>query len=347
MNIEYGYIQTMKEILNKVNNSKMRVDRTGKGTYAIFGAHLRHDMSLGFPLLTTKKVHFKSIVSELLWFMRGQTDLRTLLLDDSKIWVGDAYKNYLRIKELDNSVAPLTREEFIEQIMTNDEFNEFFGQLGAIYGAQWRGVSNNTSLKRYLLDDCELYVGQLPQVDQLQNCVDDLKDNWTSRRILVSAWNVSLIDNMVLPPCHISFQFFKEELSAQEKKRLKTDKNYKLSLSWYQRSCDFFLGGAFNIASYALLLELIAKLTDSVCGEIVWNIGDTHLYSDHIEQAKIQVSRTPMDLPKLKLSDKINFDGTVDDMLKSIIKNANNDYSDFISLDNYVSHSAISAPLSN
>jgi thymidylate synthase len=222
-------------------------------------------MSLGFPVLTTKKVHFKSIVSELLWFMRGQTDLRTLLQQKNTIWVGDAYKRYVRHAEILYSI-PLTKDQFIERILEDDDFSEKFGECGPIYGAQWRGYNaiTNPKLVKHIqkIDpDAKCTLNN----DQLADAIAKLRTNSYDRRIIVDSWNPEAIPFMVLPPCHLYFQFFVRPMSNQEKKR-NQGYHQKLDLIWFQRSVDTFLGLPFNIASYALLLELIARMIQCEAG---------------------------------------------------------------------------------
>lgn len=214
MNIEYGYLNVLQELVHKGTTSLKRDDRTGTGTFSKFGVQLKHDMNLGFPLLTTKKVHFKSIVSELLWFMRGQTDLRTLLLDDNTIWVGDAHKRYL------NQGGNMSKSEFIKEIINDDIFSEQYGQLGAVYGAQWRGINfrRKTTLVSWLCNR-GVDLKEMNSTDQLQNAVDLLRNEPESRRIIVDAWNPDMLKHMLLPPCHLYFQLYMEPLTKQEQKK--------------------------------------------------------------------------------------------------------------------------------
>jgi thymidylate synthase len=344
MSNEHQHLSLLKTLVNKADKDlSIRDDRTGTGTYGNFGVNLRHDMSLGLPIFTTKKVAFRPIVSELLWFMRGQTDLRTLVKDKNTIWVGDAYKRYLKFMSEENpSLAPLTEEQFIQEIIDNNEFSEKFGQLGPIYGGGWRGydVKTNPELVSYLMDFPE--VPSTFQIDQLNNVVEKLRTNPNDRRILVNAWKPESLSAMILPPCHMMFQFYVEQMSNQEKKR-NPGYHQKLSLKWYQRSADSFLGSPFNCGSYGLLLEMIARMVPGTkADQLFGSFGDYHLYSNHIEQSKLQVSREPMPLPKIMFSDDIKFDGTLDEMLASIT-----DHRRQIQLDGYMSHSAIHAPLSN
>ena len=286
-------------------------DRTGTGTKSIFGYTIRHKMSDGFPLLTTKKMAWNTMVTELLWFLRGDTNIKYLVDNDCHIWNGDAYKNYLNNHTEDSSYRvayfneevkfrPYTLGEFINNIKTNDEFAKEWGELGPIYGRQWRRWA-------------DYYNGSGEYTDQIQNLINDLKTNPDSRRLIVSAWNVGELDQMVLPPCHYGFQVYTRELSLEERIELyksktgltEVDRKFQLlkdfvenniptraiSLMWNQRSVDTFLGLPFNIASYGLLLEIIAKVVNMVPDELIGNLGDTHLYLNHIEQAKEQIGR--------------------------------------------------------
>jgi thymidylate synthase len=293
-------------------------DRTGTGTKSLFGVQFRHSMSDGFPLLTTKKMAWKTMVVELLWFLRGETNIKFLLDYDCHIWDGDAYKNY------SSNVQPwephLDMNQFIERIKNNEEFKEKWGDLGPIYGNQWRDWGGKLDVK---LSDEKDENGffkydstHIPGIDQIQNLINELKTNPDSRRLMVSAWNPSELDQMVLPPCHYGFQVYTRELSNKERYRIWFNRNYEtgmefndelipdfddkyyestptraISLMWNQRSVDTFLGLPFNIASYGLLLEIIAKEVNMVPEELIGNLGDVHLYSNHIEQAKEQIGR--------------------------------------------------------
>jgi thymidylate synthase len=328
-------------------------DRTGTGTKSIFGYTIRHKMSDGFPLLTTKKMPWKTIVTELLWFLRGDTNIKYLLDNGCNIWTGDAYKSYREARPNDRDAY--TIEEFAEQIKTNPDFAARYGELGPIYGKQWRSWEVDTS---YLGDD-EWTAGK--DIDQIANLINDLKTNPDSRRLMVNAWNVGEIDRMVLPPCHYGFQVYTRELSYEEKK-LYTYKHFSnqpqfdldafekfnipsraISLMWNQRSVDTFLGLPFNIASYALLLTIIAKEVNMVPEELIGNLGDTHLYLNHIEQAKEQIERESYELPTLKhLKDDSFYKSLSED--QSLYAHLEN--TDFI-LENYTCHPTIKAPLSN
>ena len=303
-NIDKSYQALLQDILD---NGVVKFDRTGTGTISVFGRQIRHKMSEGFPLLTTKKVHWNSIVAELLWFLRGDTNIKFLLDYDCHIWDGDAYKNYSKLLTDDFHGIRYTKEQFIQLIKTNKEFAKDFGDLGPIYGKQWRQwqgwVDMNGNEKGSLW------------YDQILEVVHSLKTNPDSRRLMVSAWNVAELNQMTLPPCHYGFQLYTRELSIEERLDLasKTYSTFEpfdfhvgdhneidelypvpkraLSLMWNQRSVDTFLGLPFNIASYGLLLEIIAKEVDMIPDELIGNLGDVHLYSNHIEQAKEQIGR--------------------------------------------------------
>ena len=323
-------------------------DRTTTGTKSIFGYTIHHNMSWGFPLLTTKKVAFKTMATELMWFLMGDTNIKYLIDNNCHIWDGDAYKRY---KDSRVGVGePLPMDEFIEQIKTNNAFAEVWGDLGPIYGAQWRAWESN-----------DLAGGT---IDQIKHLIHQLKNNPDSRRLMVSAWNVDALEYMVLPPCHYGFQVYTRELSHDERinlcLQLKPESKFAsqvetneilmndwniptraISLLWNQRSVDVFLGLPFNIASYGLLLEMIAREVNMVPEHLIGHLGDTHLYSNHIEQAKEQISRESKDLlPTLKMSSGHNFRAALKGKADEI------DLNDFILL-GYDPHPAIKAPLSN
>ena len=302
--LDKAYTDLLQDILD---NGVRKEDRTGTGTISVFGRQIRHDMKDGFPLLTTKKMPWKVIVTELLWFLRGDTNIKYLVDNGCNIWNGDAYKNYEKewAKENppfagQNNEPWLTPEQFIDKIKKDDEFAKDFGELGPIYGKQWRNWD------WYEFDD------SVKKVDQIQNLINDLKTNPDSRRLIVNAWNVGELDQMVLPPCHYGFQVYTRELSEDERINLLHIKNGNkghhieagfnmldefniptraISLMWNQRSVDTFLGLPFNIASYALLLTLIANEVNMIPDQLIGNLGDVHLYSNHIDAAKEQIGR--------------------------------------------------------
>jgi thymidylate synthase len=307
--LDKTYTDLLQDILD---NGVVKGDRTGTGTISVFGRQIRHKMSEGFPLLTTKKMPFKTIVTELLWFLRGDTNIKYLVDNNCHIWDGDAYKRYSITMGMTGQVESLTHKEFVEKIKTDDDFAAEWGELGPIYGKQWRNWEVDTS---YLGND---EWTDSKDIDQIQNLINDLKTNPDSRRLMVNAWNVGELDQMVLPPCHYGFQVYTRELSHDERFKIYknsniggrvlqnhiTSINFKqfhfdeaniptraISLMWNQRSVDTFLGLPFNIASYGLLLEIIAKEVNMVSDQLIGNLGDVHLYSNHIEQAKKQIGR--------------------------------------------------------
>ena len=290
-NLDKQYQVLLQDILD---NGVKKEDRTGTGTISVFGRQIRHKMSEGFPLLTTKKMPFKTITTELLWFLRGDTNIKYLVDDNCHIWDGDCYQAYVKKHkhairtEGDRSEIAIqlletqliySQEEFINKIKTDDEFAKKWGDLGPVYGKQWRrwGIE---------WEDTE----SITYIDQIANLINDLKTNPDSRRLMVNAWNVGELDQMVLPPCHYGFQVYTRK-TTREEKITNPGKYRAISLMWNQRSVDTFLGLPFNIASYGLLLEIIAKEVDMVPDELIGNLGDVHLYSNHIEQAKEQIGR--------------------------------------------------------
>ena len=325
-------------------------DRTGTGTISEFGYQIRHKMSEGFPLLTTKKMHWNSIVTELLWFLRGSTNIKFLLDYDCHIWTGDAYKRYVEAhkKEWSDKMTPEQLEksypdvtEFENLIKTVPEFAKVWGELGPIYGKQWRSWAIN------LIDPNTMEL--VSPIDQISNLINELKTNPDSRRLMVSAWNVGELDQMVLPPCHYGFQLYTRKTTRDEK-IVNPGKYRAISLMWNQRSVDTFLGLPFNIASYGLLLEIIAKEVNMIPDELIGNLGDVHLYKNHIEQAKEQISRTSFDLPTIQITERNWYqhelvkerlgEKTLDEKLKSYRP-------DCFELIGYESQPKIKAPLSN
>ena len=329
--LDVKYQDLLQDILD---NGVVKTDRTGTGTISVFGRQIKHKMSQGFPLLTTKKMAWKTMVTELLWFLKGDTNIKYLVDNNCHIWDGDAYKNYQnRMTEWFGNESQLTKELFIEKIKTDDEFAEKWGELGPIYGKQWR--------------EWNIWGGYEP-IDQIKNLINELKTNPDSRRLMVSAWNVGELGQMILPPCHYGFQLYTRELTIEERILEYEKRGYTknidpldyvpsraISLMWNQRSVDTFLGLPFNIASYGLLLEIIANEVNMLPDELIGNLGDVHLYSNHIDQAKEQINRDPYkNLPTLKI-----LNTQVDDITHYEIV-------DF-ELQNYESHPTIKAPLSN
>ncbi len=356
--IEGQYLILLKDLLESGVHKK---DRTGTGTISLFGRQIRHNMSEGFPLLTTKKMYFKGIVTELLWFLRGDTNIKYLLDNNCHIWDGDAYKNYCK-----SNSNPESMMKFIDTIKNDSLRAKTWGELGPIYGKQWRDWKG---FKQGLFADFEngTHDDEKQGIDQIQNLINDLKTNPDSRRLMVTAWNVADVNNgsMVLPPCHYGFQVYTRELSRDERIQIYvnqymggigkpagfedaklTTRNIptrSISLMWNQRSVDTFLGLPFNIASYALLLEILAKTVGMVPEELIGNLGDVHLYSNHVDQAKEQLTRQTLSLPNL-------VHGKTDYFYKEMGKKLDLinhlDPIDFI-IENYESHPSIKAPLSN
>ena len=333
--LDKKYQELLQDILD---NGVTKMDRTGTGTLSVFGRQIRHKMSEGFPLLTTKKMYFKGIVTELLWFLRGDSDIRFLWENNCSIWDGDWYKKYKT-----TCSEPYTLDEVKQKVKGgNHNFHDSMFDMGPIYGKQWR------SWAQYSVPEVTFGTGSYTafrrEIDQIANLINDLKTNPDSRRLMVSAWNVGELDQMTLPPCHYGFQVYTRELSLEERLCIADKFNpliredcltkthhpdeteeFKLqyrhewldslgpnvvpqrraiSLMWNQRSVDTFLGLPFNIASYGLLLEIIAKEVNMVPDELIGNLGDTHLYLNHIEQAKEQIGR---EVTEKDLSEKMVF----------------------------------------
>jgi thymidylate synthase len=365
-NIDKQYQDLLQDI---IDNGIVKKDRTGTGTKSVFGRQIRHKMSEGFPLLTTKRMAWKTMITELLWFLKGDTNIKYLVDNNCHIWDGDAYKRYVKWVESPenqnnkNEIVkiPMSKEDFIKTIKGDDEivkkmgkrycdgFAKMWGELGPIYGKQWRqwqGWMEYDGDKK----------GSI-WYDQIQRLITDLNQNPDSRRLMVSAWNVGELDQMVLPPCHYGFQVYTKELTQKEREDLYWKKyghdsinmegtdlsnipTRAISLMWNQRSVDTLLGLPFNIASYGLLLSLIAKVVNMVPDELIGNLGDTHLYLNHIDQAIEQKSRQPYELPWVKLNFEFTYlDGYIVDWEKIDINK--------IELFNYLCHPPIKAPLSN
>jgi len=383
-NLDLEYQNLLKDILE---NGVEKDTRNGK-TLSVFGRQIRYKFKDGkFPLLTTKKMYWKGIVTELLWFLRGDTNIKYLVDNDCHIWDGDAYKNWCKQFDVDpnnfdaeelvkgykdqclgypllentskeykrgqinvylegKAKKPffyLTKEEFANKIKTDDEFAQKWGELGPVYGAQWRKWQGWIDMK-----DSGPFAKGSVWYDQIGILIHQLKTNPDSRRLMVNAWNVGEISEMVLPPCHYGFQVYTRELSDDERYELCVSQKSKmtaiseedyikyniptraLSLMWNQRSVDTFLGLPFNIASYGLLLTMLADEVNMVPDQLIGNLGDTHIYLNHIEQAKEQIGREPYPLPTVHVRDGI-FCSSVNDII----------------LENYQSHPAIKAPLSN
>lgn len=300
MTSEKQYLDLLRDIMK---NGVYKDDRTGTGTYSLFGRQIRFDLAEGFPLLTTKKVFLKGIIYELLWFLEGSSNIQYLVQNGVNIWNDWPYRYYKETLEKKGQ-KPLPLKEFLERIKTDDKFAKKWGELGPVYGVQWRrweGANGKT-------------------IDQITDVVNQIKKNPSSRRLIVSAWNAADIEEMAksgLPPCHTMFQFYVVD--------------GKLSCQLYQRSADTFLGVPFNIASYALLTMMIAQVCGLKSGDFVHTFGDVHIYKNHLDQVKEQLSRDMRPLPTMKINPKV----------KDIFKFK---YEDF-TLENYDPHPPIKAPV--
>ncbi len=293
------YLNLLKTIMEE---GAVKGDRTGTGTKSIFGHQMRFDLAEGFPLLTTKKVFLKGVIHELLWFLRGDTNIKYLVDNAVHIWDNDAYRHYKTLC-MQAAIEPIGKEEFLASVgKVSPLYGYNYGDLNEVYGHQWRSWGS--------------YDGSVK--DQISEVVETIKRNPNSRRMLVSAWNVAQIEDMALPPCHVLFQFYVAD--------------GKLSCQLYQRSADTFLGVPFNIASYALLTQMIAVQCGLQPGEFIHTLGDTHLYLNHFEQVEEQLSRTPRALPRIMLNPSVT----------SIFDYR---YEDF-TLEGYDPHPTITAPMS-
>jgi thymidylate synthase len=349
--VDAQYFKLLEHLLSK---GKYKKDRTGTGTISVFDYTMRFNMDEGFPLLTSKKMFTKGVIHELIWFIRGDTNIKYLVDNDVHIWDGDAYKKYSKTPidsiifsdrennfKVDgvefNSGYPnyvhYTQGEFIEKIKTDSKFAQKWGELGPVYGKQWRSWNRFEHKKTFGSSDHEVVRNP---VDQIQNLINDLKNNPDSRRLMVSAWNVSEIDLMTLPPCHYGFQCYTEELTYEERverwclshgKSIHFAQNMneerldrfefprrKLSLKVTIRSNDIFLGCPFNIASYSILLHLLSQDVNMIPCDLILSIGDAHLYTNHIEQAKLQLTRETFKLPTIEIRKKSIFDIEADDI---------------------------------
>jgi len=371
-NLDKQYAELLADVLA---NGTQKGDRTGTGNISVFGRTIRHKMSEGFPLLTTKKVYFKGILVELLWFLRGETNIKYMVDNGCNIWVGDAYKKFENVR---NSMLQMrapageeqlsryidwyeqvdTRQKFIEKIKTDDTFAKHHGELGPIYGKQWRNWEEYVPVT--IADEQEFlgvtsYDGRFlrKSIDQIKELINKLKNNPEDRRMIVNAWNVADIPDMTLPPCHYSFQVYARPLSQQERwnmagltpnmndfdycDTLCNENNvpkYELSLMFNIRSNDVPLGLPFNLASYGLLLEILAKHVNMVPGELIASIGDAHIYLNQIPMMEEQLKREAFPLPVLKIADK---------EVKDISEYEIDDFE----IVGYQSHEALKVPLSN
>lgn len=272
--VDLQYLALLSDIIkNGINENK---ERTGTGTIKVFGRMLRFDLSKGFPLLTTKRVFMRGIIHELLWFIKGDSNIKYLVDNDVNIWNEWPFQKYLEANKLDKTTPKysekwnLEMQKFIEKIKVNRKFATKWGDCGPFYGVQWRNFSG---------------------VDQLKWVINEIKTNPGSRRLIVNAWNAPLINKMALPPCHVMYQF--------------SVANSHLSCMMYQRSVDTFLGLPFNITSYALLTMMVAQVTGYKPGELIMCLADTHLYLNHIKQAKEQIKRKPFPSPKMKINKEV------------------------------------------
>lgn len=294
--LEQPYLDLLTDVLK---TGVYKDDRTKTGTKSVFGRQIRFDLSKGFPLLTTKKMFLRGIIVELLWFLKGDSNLQYLAQNNVHIWDDWPYRHYVS-----KNKKPLSKEEFIEKIKTNNAFAKKWGELGPVYGVQWRKWKTPNG----------------KSIDQISEVIEKIKKNPHDRRLIVSAWNVADIEEMAiagLPPCHSLFQFYVL--------------NGKLSCQLYQRSADLFLGVPFNIASYALLTQMVAHVCGLKPGEFIHTFGDLHIYSTHIDQVKEQLKRKPYSAPHITLNTKVT----------NIFKFKLEDFT----LEGYKSHPSIKAPI--
>jgi len=377
LTIEEQYLALLTEVIEQGTH---KGDRTGTGTRSLFGRQLRHKMSDGFPLLTTKHVSLRNVATELIWFLRGRTDLRWLLARNCHIWVGDAYQRYrayagsleepdydVHIDDPNESrIRLMTRQEFIDEILRNDWFSGRFGDLGPVYGKQWR--SWQVELEHS--DGVSYY--KHPPIDQVERLIKDLKCNPDSRRMMVTAWNPLQIESMILPPCHYGFQLWTRELTINERidhwfKHSKPSRDVvdsvdamtedekirylshvssrAVSLLWTQRSADVPLGLPYNIASYALLLELIGREVGMIPDELVCSLGDCHVYQDQVEHALIQAQREPYAFPTISIEERYEYPGSKREL--SFSEKIDQLEPNWFTTINYNHHPKIGYPLSN
>ena len=364
-NVDKQYLEYLKHILD---NGVKKVDRTGTGTISIFDYSMRFNMKEGFPLLTSKKVFLKGVIHELIWFLRGDTNIKYLVENGVNIWNGDAYKNYLKNIMLSSSgewcaveefsdggykPRPYTQEEFIELVKTDDDFAKKWGKLGPVYGKQWRSWGGFEKVPAGWHHNTVTQYKEVAKNDQISQLIHDLKNDPDSRRLMVMAWNVSELPKMALPPCHFGFQCYTSELPYDQRLKWWCDSlgksilyaedldekrldelgvpKRKLDLKWFQRSVDSPLGLPFNIASYAILLTLLAKEVNMFPGDLIFSGGDCHIYLNQVDGVKKQLEQETFKLPKIKLNNKSIFDLKYED----------------IEIIDYVSSVTIKYPLSN
>jgi thymidylate synthase len=315
-NVDKQYLKFLKYILD---NGVVKSDRTGTGTISVFDYTMKFDMSEGFPLLTSKKMYVRGIFQELIWFLKGDTNIKYLVDNDVHIWNGDAIKNYEKHNGEINWGPFITKEEvFVDMIKNDRKFAEKWGELGPVYGKQWR----NWSVSSEYSDG--VYYSKDQNIDQIANLIKDLKTNPDSRRLMVLAWNVGELDQMVLPPCHYGFQCYTQVMNKEERikyfcdsleKHISYGEDFtmdrldelnvpkrKISLKWTQRSCDVPLGIPYNIASYGLLLHLLSRETNMVPNELIFSGGDCHIYLNQVDGVEEQLRNKTFSLPKLKLT---------------------------------------------
>ncbi len=262
------YLDFLRHI---INDGSSKDDRTNTGTFSTFGYQMRFDLNVGFPLLTTKKVHLKSIIHELLWFIKGETNIKYLVENDVRIWNEWPYEKFKKSIDYNNE----TLDEFVMKIKKDNNFAKTYGELGPVYGYEWRHFEGDNGV----------------YIDQLAWVIEEIKKNPNSRRLIVNSWHAAYIEKMALPPCHMMFQFYV--------------KDNKLSCQLYQRSADAFLGVPFNIASYSLLTMMVAQVCGLELGEFIHTIGDAHIYTNHVEQVNKQLSREPRVLPNMIINKKV------------------------------------------
>lgn len=358
-NLDRQYSDLLSDILE---HGTIKGDRTGTGNISVFGRTIRHKMSEGFPLITTKKVYFKGVAVELLWFLKGGTNIKYMVDNGCNIWVGDAYKQFEK-NCIPGTGKKMSKAEFIEMIKNDPDFAKVWGELGPVYGKQWRNwevfnhdIQNKSEDGKHVSG--EFYNAE--PIDQIKDIIHKLKNNPEDRRMIVSAWNVPEIPQMTLPPCHYSFQVYARPLSLDERRAIwnkriegvqymlmwmspKTEDDaldeqkvprYELSLMFNIRSNDVPLGLPFNLASYGLLLEILAKHVNMVPSELIASIGDAHIYLNQVPMIREQLTRNSFPLPKLKISDK-----DVEDI-------GDYEIDDFTIVD-YKSQDSIKIPLSN
>lgn len=329
-NLDKQYISILNQILTE---GYRKPNRTGVDTLSVFGTRIVHNMQDGFPILTTKKVAWKKAIEETLWFLSGSSNIQPLVKKGNYIWVGDAYANYYRNFEKYLNTLPegsevefiINKNGFINKIKTDDEFAKKWGELGPVYGRQWRDWNGNYKLTEEDNNNFDKWNQNLYRkgIDQIQNLINELKTNPDSRRLVVTAWNPSDLPNTILPPCHYGFQVYTRELSEMVRYNLLIESGYKgsemntsnmmqicddkniptraISLMWNQRSADFPLGVPFNLVGYGALLTILAHEVNMIPEHLIGSFGDSHIYENQIEGVEKQVTRTGLPVPKVGL----------------------------------------------